>query len=373
MVFLFIVPRFHTNLRGWVSSLQEKGHTVHILASFRGPTEDHSLLKPAIHKQSLLSKFICSTLGDGGGDRANLFPRIYDLFSAFHCIKPDFVIIRNPKRKASLLALIVAKMYKSKVVFYTQSRFDEWSTFKINTLAFFLKCLDAAWLSPLMNEISEKYCKKRFFFSPFAVAAPRSFIRHDRKSTRLLMIGKYGAKRKNHEVFLQAIALLNRNDVEAWVVGESNDAPSKERLEYLKNFSCELGIRDRVEFFENVIPHEMVAFYLSSDLFVLPSRDEPAAISVLEALAHGLPAICSSTCGTKTYINPGVNGHVFRSEDPGTLKQVIEEITRDPATFARFKSSALGSARSFTPNQFYKNFSSIAKRLWGVSIQEPES
>ena len=47
----------------------------------------------------------------------------------------------------------------------------------------------------------------------------------------------------------------------------------------------------------------------------LPSSDEPAAVSHLEAMSHSLPVICSDSNGTRCYIRQGENGYVFRTGD----------------------------------------------------------
>ena len=38
-------------------------------------------------------------------------------------------------------------------------------------------------------------------------------------------------------------------------------------------------------------------------------------MSVLEAMAHSLPVICSDSNGTQCYIRPGENGYVFGTDD----------------------------------------------------------
>ena len=60
-------------------------------------------------------------------------------------------------------------------------------------------------------------------------------------------------------------------------------------------------------------------------MFVLASRDEPAAVSPLEAMAHSLPVVCSDTNGTSCYIRPGENGYVFRTDD---LDDLVDGLQR---------------------------------------------
>ena len=69
--------------------------------------------------------------------------------------------------------------------------------------------------------------------------------------------------------------------------------------------------------------------YALHDLFVLPSREEPASVSLLEAMAHSLPVICSDSNGTQCYIRPGENGYVFGTDDLDGLVAAMERITED--------------------------------------------
>ena len=67
----------------------------------------------------------------------------------------------------------------------------------------------------------------------------------------------------------------------------------------------------------------------SHDLFVLASRDEPAAVSHLEAMAHSLPVVCSDANGTSCYVRHGENGFIFRSGDIDDLTACIERVIKD--------------------------------------------
>ena len=71
--------------------------------------------------------------------------------------------------------------------------------------------------------------------------------------------------------------------------------------------------------------------YSNHDVFVLPSRDEPAGISLLEAMSHSMPVVCSESCGLKACIRPGENGYVFRTDDLDHLVECIERIISDRA------------------------------------------
>lgn len=231
-----------------------------------------------------------------------------------------------------------------------------------------LKLLDAAWFSPLMNSLPEKKRGNRFFFVPFSVPKDTPQKSKNDGMLRLLMVGKYEERRKNHELFLRAFSCLQRKNLEAWIVGQCSSVESARRVTYLKNFSASLQIENRVTFFANVKPDQMQDMYRSCDLFVLPARHEPAAISVLEALSFGLPVICTKTCGTKTYIKNGHNGLVLSAENAELLASLIDQLIQDPKTLARYKEGAANSADSFTAFVCLKKFSDLTEVTWGIPL-----
>ncbi len=69
------------------------------------------------------------------------------------------------------------------------------------------------------------------------------------------------------------------------------------------------GIIDNIHFTGFVPDHELADFYLHNEIYVLPSVSEPFGISVLEAMASGLPTIVTRTSGVGEALD-----HVLRAE-----------------------------------------------------------
>ncbi len=63
------------------------------------------------------------------------------------------------------------------------------------------------------------------------------------------------------------------------------------------DYTLRHGIADRVRFTGFVPTDELKDFYRKNDIYVLPSVSEPFGISVLEAMASGLPTIVTKTSG----------------------------------------------------------------------------
>ncbi len=85
------------------------------------------------------------------------------------------------------------------------------------------------------------------------------------------------------------------------------------------------------------------------DIFVMPSLKEGLGLSLMEAMACGIPVIGSDVGGIKTLIQDGENGLLVKPADSNALSGAITELLQD-----NFKARALGeSAHIF----IHKNFS----------------
>jgi UDP-glucose:(heptosyl)LPS alpha-1,3-glucosyltransferase len=135
--------------------------------------------------------------------------------------------------------------------------------------------------------------------------------------------------------FLSAFAAVakDRANVRALVVGkESRPGP------YL-TLARELGIADRVTFREPVV--EVWRYYHALDVYVHPAKWEEFGMSVLEALACGLPVISGANVGAAELING--YGREFVLPDPSG-EALSSAMLRLAAAEPRSRLGALGSA-----------------------------
>ena len=92
----------------------------------------------------------------------------------------------------------------------------------------------------------------------------------------------------------------------------------------LANRVCLLGHRDDV--------HRLLAV---ADLFVLPSLNEGLPLSVMEAMAAGVPVIATSAGGTAEIVRDGVTGMLVPPGDAQALADAIRALLTDRARSTR--------------------------------------
>ena len=83
------------------------------------------------------------------------------------------------------------------------------------------------------------------------------------------------------------------------------------------------GVEERVHFSGQVNQAELPRVYRSADLYVSASHSDGTSISLLEAMACGLPVLVSDIPGNKEWVTPDHNGWVFADGDAHSLAESI--------------------------------------------------
>lgn len=149
---------------------------------------------------------------------------------------------------------------------------------------------------------------------------------------RLLYVGRFDPAKGLHDL-LQAMALLrqHRTDITLDLIGgHPHSGPAAPFVEAANR----LGLQQIVRF-HDAIPIQQIPERLAlADVFVLPSHSEGLPLSLLEALASGLPVV-ATRCGGPTQLVTPATGRLADIRDPAGLAQAIGSVLDEYATFDR--------------------------------------
>lgn len=104
------------------------------------------------------------------------------------------------------------------------------------------------------------------------------------------------------------------------------------------------GLADRVELPGQVGYDELPAFYRAADVYVSASHVDGSSISLLEALACGLPALVSDIPGNQEWVEPLVNGWWFPDGDAAMLEEAIVRAVSDRGVWPQLAQAARATA-----------------------------
>ena len=371
MKFVFVAPRFHTNQYEIVKTLQNNGHDVEFNVVEIGHTEDHSLLMPKLYKSCLLSKLAIKLSKKEDAFLYKSFPNPFKYFFDLKKSNADFVVLRNPNRYFSLLSAICARLLGIKVIFYSLTPLHQkYSKSRKIITNLLLSLFDAVWMTPIEgNKVKHEFYPNGMYFIPFAVPQWSDSVKLVDNIPKLLMVARL-QKRKNYLLFLEAINILkNKYDFKVTLIGKCMDEKQKQELIKVTDYITLHNLEKIVNIQLNVPFSQIQEYYKSHDLFVLPARDEPAGISILEALSCGLPVICSSTCGTRFYVDKGFNGQIFQCEVLEDLIEKIEYCLKDVNSLSKMKDNSFNnSLKTITGVAYYKSFSNMIFEKWKIKI-----
>ena len=131
-------------------------------------------------------------------------------------------------------------------------------------------------------------------------------------SLLLLSVGELN-KNKNHEVAIRAIADM---DVYYVIAGKGN------LNTYLQDLIDELGLSSRVQLLG--FRQDICQLFQAADAFVFPSFREGLSVSVMEAMASGLPVACSDIRGNTDLIDKN-GGALFNPHSQAECSSAIKK------------------------------------------------
>ncbi|HKY32195.1 MAG TPA: glycosyltransferase [Candidatus Polarisedimenticolia bacterium] len=147
----------------------------------------------------------------------------------------------------------------------------------------------------------------------------------------------------------------------------AGDGPMRPDLERL---TAELGLGGRVVFLGKVSHQEKVACYRAGDVFVLPAthRSEAFGVVQVEALACGLPVVCTNIDSGVPFVNRhGETGLVVEPNDPEGLAAAIRTILEDASLRGRFGEAAVRRASErFSRQAMIRDCMALYTALTGV-------
>ncbi|HEX8453259.1 MAG TPA: glycosyltransferase family 4 protein [Longimicrobium sp.] len=169
-------------------------------------------------------------------------------------------------------------------------------------------------------------------------AEPRPEVR------RLLFVGQVLPHKGVHTV-IEALALLEA-PATLTIAGDADNPYGHE----LRRRVGELGLEEAVSFRGRVPRAEIVALYHDHDVLVFPSVwNEPFGITILEAMACGLPVVATGTGGSGEIVRDGENALVFAPGDAAACARQVGRLMEDDALFERVRRNARESVeRHFT-------------------------
>ena len=124
-------------------------------------------------------------------------------------------------------------------------------------------------------------------------------------------------ERKGGPVLLRAFEQVRRAvpDARLVLVGVPPHVPAQDGVEVLGR----LGDREALS-----------ALYGAAHVFCLPSLFEPYGLVLMEAMAHRLPVVATTTCGVPEVVVDGDTGRLVPPADEAALAAALVDLLRDP-------------------------------------------
>lgn len=184
------------------------------------------------------------------------------------------------------------------------------------------------------------------FHLPNAIDTNRFVPTEKTKSTlHIAMIGSLVDK-KGQDLAIQTMAILKKNGISAHL-DLLGDGPDLKKLDVLVKNENLIG---NVTFHGNVDHPE--DYLQQSTVYLHTAKYEPFGLVLLEAMACGLPIVCTDGGGNRDLIQNGINGFLITERDPKLLADKIELIIKDQALQEKMSKNA----RKFTEEYDIKSY-----------------
>jgi glycosyltransferase involved in cell wall biosynthesis len=133
--------------------------------------------------------------------------------------------------------------------------------------------------------------------------------------------------------------------------------------EAARQYAARCGLADRVHFLG--VRADVPDLLAAADIFALASDWEGTPMSVMEAMAAGLPVVASAVGGVPELVEHGVTGLLAPARDRKALSDALSAVVRDPQRRRELGEAGRKAATRFSASAMIASYSRLFEHLAG--------
>lgn len=231
---------------------------------------------------------------------------------------------------------------------YHQTMYD----YSIKTADYGAVANREAWICA---ELKHKREPGRVWYVPNGVEErfliPREFP--EKTACDLLYVGTW-LDRKGVYYLASAFGLAGKNIPGLRLTVTGCSVPAEQVREMFAGEMC-----DRVSIIPFVNREDILAVYAAHDVYVFPSLVEGMPLTLLEAMATGMPVVTTNTCGMADVVEDQVNGLLVPAADARKLAGGIERLCQSTDLRRRLGVAGQETMRRYTWEQVTKQLEDV--------------
>lgn len=204
----------------------------------------------------------------------------------------------------------------------------------------------------LANVAPSGYLEAAFGQAGFSVLRIPNFIQiekyrfkqREKLHPRLLWVRSF-EKSYHPEMTLLVFAEVQKTypDAQLCMVGPDKDGS----MERCKNLAAALGLTRQIAFAGRLPKAQWIALAADYDIFISSTRFDNTPVSVIEAMALGLPVVSTNVGGVPYLIEHGVDGLLSPKDDISAMTEHIKSLLGNPDLGKRICQKARQKAETF--------------------------
>jgi glycosyltransferase involved in cell wall biosynthesis len=176
----------------------------------------------------------------------------------------------------------------------------------------------------------------------------------------VVVVGRLSPE-KGHRILLEALSILAHSGVvmRAQFIGDGPFGPT------LRHEAEKLGIASQIEFAGERLPHEVSDMLADADMFCLPSFSEGLPVSLMEAMAIGVPVVTTWISGIPELARHGETALMVPAGNSAALAEALRQMASD----AHLRQQLVRNARRAVEEQhdFRRNARTLASLFQRVA------
>jgi glycosyltransferase involved in cell wall biosynthesis len=166
---------------------------------------------------------------------------------------------------------------------------------------------------------------------------------------KLLFVGRIERTKGIYEI-LEAMKELKSEKIELLIMGPFQDNEKK-----IRSLCKKYEIENKVKFLGMIVGKRRYMYFNEADVFILPSYYEGLPLTIIEAMAFGLPVVATKVGAIPEVIKENINGFLIEPKNSQALLNTLRSLLLSPAVLKKISKNNISQANRFYSLNTYIN------------------